>query len=261
MNIKDRIDVVFHGDCLKIGYVYDSIKLINKNMPWVNKIWIVYNDLNKEDRAFISDRYNFIPMSSFVPVKYHSSLENSCVVESWLFNCDKISNMFIYFCDDMFVGKSLKREDFFVNRKPVCRIMSGNPNHSLETSNIPYVRMWQNAITRHQINFTRISHNALPYRKDLLKFYYKKYKSVIDKASAENYKRSGEKDFNLLRISTALMIMDGNGYMMTDVDGFFCESNETKKINQISKLKPAFFCVNNISKRVKALDKVLNELL
>lgn len=264
MIAKKNIDVVFHGDCLKFGYVYESIKLVNKFMPWVRKVWILYNDLDASDVEYVKkylDQYNFIPISSFVPVKFHNSIKNSCVVESWIFNCEKISNYFVYFCDDMFVGKPLDANHFFVNDKPVCRIVEGHPNHSLNPSEIPYVRMWQNAIINHKINYTRISHNALPYRKDLLKYYYKKYKSVVDKASLENTERAGEKDFNLLRISTALMIMDGNGYMLCDTDGFFCESSEARKISQILKMKPSFFCVNNITKRVRSLDRVIKELL
>lgn len=270
MTIK-KCDVVYHGDALLSGYAFKSMKLTQKFMPWVNTIHLLYDDNDDavkkvlaKYKKFISDNnINCIKIQSFLPKAYHGSINNSCIVESWLFKAKDIAEHFIYMCDDMFVGKPCPITHFFVNNMPITRIYPGNPDHNCKpVSNIPYVQMWCNAIQNHGIHYTRISHNALPLKKSLLKKYYLQFKDLVDNASATNTVRSGEKDFNILRIASSLMINDGSAYMRIALDSeeFFCESNQSDEILSIKKMKPFLFCVNNIHGSISNLNNVINSL-
>lgn len=257
------IDVVYHGDNLKNMYVFDSIRLTKKYMPWVHKIFILYDDTKKEniDVVVSNPDYNWIPITSYLPKRFRVSINNSCIVESWLWKCKDISESFVYFCDDMFVGRPISQDDLFLKDRPIVRILPGGPNHRTHPkSTVPYAQMMENAITKHGIQYTRVSHTASPYKKSLLKMYYGKYKDVVDEASLNNHERAGYKDFNVLRLSSSLMIMDGNAFMQTATEDFFCESHEESEIKRIPAMKPKFFCVNNLTSRNTILDAVLKKV-
>jgi hypothetical protein len=259
------VDIVYHGDNLKFEYVFQSIKLSKKHLPWVRKIFILYDDTSETDIAVVNSKgasFHFIPVTSFLPKKYIASIKNSCVVESWLWRCKQISDKFIYMCDDMFIGAPCSPNDFFINEKPVVRTLPGPPNHGIYPNlEIPYAQMMMNAIAKHNIHYTRISHNAQPYAKSLMKKYYKQFKKVVDHASEHNHIRAGAKDFNILRLSSSLMVMDGSAYLRVTHDDIFCENNDVKQIKKLTQLRPKFFCVNNLFTRNTYLDVALRMLI
>ena len=83
-----------------------------------------------------------------------------------------------------------------------------------------------------------------------MKKYYKQYKTEVDKAS-KNATRNGKKDFNLLRFSGSLAVMNGEAILIaTDEEtyDYFVESSHKQNVKQILKIKPQFFCINNTHK-------------
>jgi hypothetical protein len=236
--------------------LYYSIKSVNRNMPWCRKIWVIVNDDFRKSTikpTWLEDKkVNVIYTSSFVPKKYLPVL-NSNVIESWIWKIKGISDKFVYFCDDMFIGQPVTRDFFFTaDGRPINRYYAGAPDHpnrNTSTQN-DYVKMWVNAIQQHNIHYTRIQHQALPYRKRDMKKYYHKYAEEVDKASM-NKTRAGEKDFNLLRFTTALTTMYGDAMMQVTNDekiDYFVESTDIKRVKKILKVKPTCFCINNTNK-------------
>jgi len=259
------VDLVYHGDNLKSRYVFDSIKLSKKFIPWIRKVFILFDDTSEIDiyvvNANPSKAFKFIPITSFLPKKYIASIKNSCVVESWLWRCNEISDQFIYMCDDMFIGAPSSLDDFFINGRAVVRTLPGPPDHGLYRHiKIPYAQMMMNAISKHNIHYTRISHNAQPYKRSLMQKYYNQYKTTVDRACEHNHMRAGAEDFNILRLSSCLMVMDGSAYMHVALNDMFCESDDLKQIKQIAKIRPKFFCVNNLLTKNKQLDICLKSL-
>lgn len=260
---KEKIDVVYHG-CESLQYIDLSIALTLKYIPWVSTIHIIYDDYDlaaTDLPKYSSKKVKYLSLSSFLPKKYKDSRKNSCVVESWLWNSKEIADLFIYFCNDMFVGQPMCSCKFFApDGKPIVRILPENPDHSMEASRIPYVKMWQNAISKHGIHYTRISHCALPYKKSLLKKYYKKWSKEVNRASF-NKERAGAKDFNLLRIGTALMIMEGDAFMEVTHTDYFTESGDSENVKSILKMRPPLFCINNLDEEKPVVKSMLAKYL
>jgi hypothetical protein len=161
--------------------------------------------------------------------------------------------------DDMYVFRPTPWTCFFTKEGlPINRHFEGPQDHGQYPNHfIPYVRMWTYAIQKYNIHNTRIQQQALPYRKDLLRKYYKQYQDVINKASQERYV-SGKGDFDLLRFTTALTTTNKEAIAIrTDayewtlhkpnqpVIDYFVESNDVKGLRNMIKVKPRFFISNN----------------
>ncbi|MGF1903801.1 stealth family protein [Aliivibrio salmonicida] len=93
-----------------------SLRSICKYAPWVNHIYIITDNqiphwLKKSDKITIIDHKDIIP-EEFLPTF------NSSVIESFLHKIPNLADHFIYFNDDMLIGRSTKISDFFKNEKP-----------------------------------------------------------------------------------------------------------------------------------------------
>ena len=209
-----------------------------------------------------------VPESAIVPKKYLPTY-NSNVVESWVWRLKGLSDLFVYMNDDMYIGKPVTPSDFFTGptgTTPILRIEPGPTRHPRleeltgQSASIPYVRMWAGAISKYNLDFTRIQHQALPQRVSIMTRLYKQYKVEVDKASS-NKMRSGEHDFNLLRFSSPMAVIAGESYLqVTPIStDFFMESNDYESIKKVPKLKPTFFCINNNGPDNKIVYKMLTK--
>ena len=255
LNKMSKIDVVFSAcgrpDTKYCQYNLDihySTFSVAKFLPWVRYIWIIVPD--GWDKPITGEKIKIIKETTIVPKKYLPT-HNSNVVESWIWKLQGLSDQFIYMCDDMYIGKPCSPEDFFVNKKPILRLYDGPPNYPPLTNlqnTIPYVRMWANAVEKYGFQYTRIQHQALPLKKSLMKKYYLQYKKEVDTAS-ENITRKGELDFNLMRFTSPLSVMNGESYLLVTRDDtdFFVEGGDFERQKKILKIKPKFFCINNNS--------------
>ncbi len=93
-----------------------SLRSICKFASWVNHIYIVTDNqtphwLKKTDKITIIDHKDIIP-EEFLPTF------NSSVIESFLHKIPNLADNFIYFNDDMMIGRVTKISDFFKNEKP-----------------------------------------------------------------------------------------------------------------------------------------------
>lgn len=274
---NEHIDLVYHGCETDFKYIKYAIFSAHKYAKWINKIHVTYDDKEDNMVAIVKDiktsgsafkNVNFIPLSSFVPKEYLKNRVNKCMVESWIWRSKNVTNNFLYACNDMFFGRPTSVDEYFVKNKngkltPLVQILPPPIRHGMSESNIPYVKMFQNAIKKHDMYFTRFVHCALPHNKGLLRNYYNQFKKQVDTASLNNTKncRAGEKEFNLLRIATPLMVMKGDAYsVVTSNDKyFFAESTEHGKWGEISKHKPGCFCINNLPRDSDELNAFLNK--
>ena len=88
-----------------------QLKLINKNMPWVNKIYLLLMNQGQEPKELPSN-VQIIYHAKFIPQKYLPTF-NSTTIEMFLWNIPNLSEYFIYANDDMLPLKPLKPSDFF----------------------------------------------------------------------------------------------------------------------------------------------------
>jgi hypothetical protein len=116
-----------------------SIRSVVKNAPWVRRIYVVTDEqkpswLKESDKLKIVDHREIFPDPSVLPVF------NSHAIESCLHRIPELSESFLYFNDDVFLGKPVTPEHFF-DRTGHSRVYSSNASfidgESPEESRVP----------------------------------------------------------------------------------------------------------------------------
>jgi len=95
-----------------IGLIYYQLKLINKNMPWINKIYLLLSNKEQVIPSLLPSNCEIVLHEQFIPSKYLPTF-NSTTIEMFLWKIPNLSEKFIYANDDMLPMKPLKASDFF----------------------------------------------------------------------------------------------------------------------------------------------------
>lgn len=110
-NLKEKIVDMGTDRYEDIGLINYQLKLINKNMPWVNNIYLLL--MNREQAPkYLPSNVKIIYHAAFIPQKFLPTF-NSTTIEMFLWNIKDLGEYFIYANDDMLPMKPLKPSDFF----------------------------------------------------------------------------------------------------------------------------------------------------
>ena len=110
--VNPKLIASLHGQRYEdIGLINYQLKLMEKNMPWVNTIYLLLS--NKEQcPKYIPNNCKIVYHYQFIPQKYLPTF-NSTTIEMFLWNIPNLEEYFIYANDDMLPVKPLKPSDFF----------------------------------------------------------------------------------------------------------------------------------------------------
>ena len=111
----DKVDESRYRDWGFLKYWFRSIET---NAPWVNHIYLITyghipNWLDTSNPKLVIVNHKDYIDDQFLPTF------NSCVLENNLMNIKGLSDMFVYFNDDMFVNDKVSEADFFKEGKPL----------------------------------------------------------------------------------------------------------------------------------------------
>jgi hypothetical protein len=90
-----------------------SLRSINMFAPWINNIFIVTDNQIPKWLNTAHPKINIIDHSEIFADKSNLPTFNSCVIENQLHHIKDLSEHFIYFNDDMFLGKKCTPDYFF----------------------------------------------------------------------------------------------------------------------------------------------------
>ena len=99
-----------------IKLVNYQLKLVNKNMPFINKIYLLLMNKGQADGLDLPSNVEIVYHAKFIPQKYLPTF-NSTTIEMFLWNIPNLSEKFIYANDDMLPFKPLKPTNFFKDNK------------------------------------------------------------------------------------------------------------------------------------------------
>ncbi|WP_417884130.1 stealth family protein [Vibrio rumoiensis] len=240
-----------------------SLRSIELFAPWVNHIYIVTDNqipewLNEQENVTIIDHKEIIP-EEYLPTF------NSSVIEAHLHNITTLQEMFIYFNDDMFLGKKTVKHDFFKHGKPniftssIFPVKKKEPKFSTyNTQAIVDSRNIVKSKIRKEVNYG-IKHGIKPLLKSRLKLIAQQYSMFLTPYYNEKFRLT---PFSLLYIYTFNEIALRNAntkYLKTlrlrsrlylKLFPTFCyikDSNIKKFSDNYEKISPFVFCVNEIS--------------
>ena len=110
-NLRNKIADLHTERYEDIGLINYQLKLINKNMPFINKIYLLLMNKGQEPKNLPSN-VEVIYHAQFIPQRFLPTF-NSTTIEMFLWNLPKVSEHFIYANDDMLPFKEMKATDFF----------------------------------------------------------------------------------------------------------------------------------------------------
>ena len=163
------------------------IKLIFKNLPFINKLYITCKDIQKlpNDTEILIQQMNGrivrINESKFMPNNY-ITFSASCI-EMFIWKIPGLSEHFIYSNDDMIICKQMSLTNFFINDKPISQLYIDNYPYSClynfftaNSTNLIYNKIKNN--DNYQIRY-RSQHSLRPLTKTICKQCFDKYKKQI----------------------------------------------------------------------------------
>lgn len=95
-----------------LTFIYDQLKLVNKNMPWINKIYLLLSNKEQVIHSLLPQNVVCVYHNEFIPGQFLPTF-NSTTIEMFLWNIPNLSEHFIYANDDMLPTGELKPSDFF----------------------------------------------------------------------------------------------------------------------------------------------------
>ena len=95
-----------------ITFIYDQLKLVTKNMPWIENIYLLLSNKEQIIPSLLPPNCKIVLHKDFIPNWFLPTF-NSTTIEMFLWNIKGLGEYFIYANDDMLPTGPLKPNDFF----------------------------------------------------------------------------------------------------------------------------------------------------
>ena len=114
-NLNQKIVELLGSRFGGIRFIDYQLKLVNKNMPWINKIYLLLSNKEQAPKNLPSN-CEIVLHEQFIPYRFRPTF-NSTTIEMFLWNIPNLSEHFIYANDDMLPTGKLEPSDLFENGK------------------------------------------------------------------------------------------------------------------------------------------------
>lgn len=116
-----------------------SLRSLESNASWINRVFLVTNGQVPSWLDLDHPRLCIVKHCEIFPDQSHLPTFNSLAIETHLQRIKGLSKRFLYFNDDMFIGKPTTRADFIsANGKPKVRIEPYTLPESQEESDLTF---------------------------------------------------------------------------------------------------------------------------
>lgn len=231
-----------------------SLRSVEKNVPWINKIFIVTNGQIPKWLDTSNNKIQIVTHSEIMPADSLPTF-NSCAIEACIANIPDLSEHFILANDDCFFYRPVKPGFFFTREgKPIVRLIKRKPNFKKLRSSL-YLRtiMYSKRLIQKKYNKTLHyipHHNADAYSK---KAYLACIEELKDDFNKVIYSKFRNRSVQRVIISYYMLInklckldriKPNKGYIhMNSLCLNLMDFNELKHI--IGKHSPYLLCLND----------------
>jgi hypothetical protein len=235
-----------------------SLRSIDLYAPWVNKIYILMNNkkqpswIKENDKIIIFEHTDTFPHPSYLPNT------NSNAIETTIVNIPGLSEHYIYFNDDIFLGNNVKYTDFFTyDGKAIVDkyVLETSPILIDENNNI-------NNIKYPPSTGRMYKHIPIPQIKSCVQEFYEEYSDYIHWVRMTKNRNSKGFDIcksNGLNTPCQQIHYPICKYMYAKNKAITTDNDDSKKsifvknkydnliyaLNRIIVIKPLFFCIND----------------
>jgi len=248
-----------------------SLRSIFKYGSWLNKIFIVVHDGQRPKWLKNSKKIKIIEHSEIYDNLNHLPTFNSQSIECHIDKIKDLSDYFLYFNDDMFLGNNLKYYDLIDKKtnKPYFLVdeYSALPHFFKRDPITGYEHAWNNInnLLKENYNIKNINtmipiHQARLYNKNFIKLVKKKFKNYFERTSKSRFR--SKDDISPLGLVSMYGLYNKFFVMKLTLSTYYlreCENlNKSlikKKLKELKMKRPIFFCINSINNKNKKLMK------
>lgn len=260
---------------IRDSYNYElqySLRSIYLYANWVNNIYILTDPFVKRP-SWIKDSYKIIMIdTSQTFTKEYLPNSNSNAIETTIINIKGLSEHYIYFCDDIFLGRETKFTDFFTADGKALIDKRSIINNSILGINSNLKINPPSTVNRFY------PHIPIPQLKSVVKKFYETYPEYIDWIRSTKNRKGDGREFciknNLnfpcqqIHYPIAKFMLSENKAKLFDYDSpsikIFIMNDKIfneNKLDTIIQTKPLFFCINDDEKNPIKRIKVRKEML
>jgi len=235
-----------------------SIISVQKFAPWVRNIYIVCDDVQQPNFIDFSDKIKLIKHSEIVPEKY-LPLFNATAIESCIHHIPNLSENFLYFNDDMFLGRNVSVEDIFNKIYYIPRF--GKKFKPVTRSDDEWVSNQKNGYSLLKekfgseiVEYFMTWHQCYFCKKSLMYSLENLFPEAYDYTLSQRF-RKNDTDNSTITKSISLTRMQGmygvfkKVYTLLPEKDCICISMKNgegkRQLNGLLKNMPKFLCINN----------------
>lgn len=261
---------------VRLSYNYElkySLRSIFLNAPWVNKVFILMNKkdtpswIKNNDKIVIIDHLDTFPSTEYLPNF------NSNAIETTIANIEGLSEHYIYFNDDIFLGRKTKYTDFFT---PSGKVLI-DEYISKKTRNILKDENDNKLNIEFPPGYKEIhKHIPIPQIKSLVLEFNKKYEDYIHWIRMTKKRKNKGFDiceknnlnapcqqvhfqiYNYIYLNHKAVLTSHKKKLVyvPNIDPKF-----SKKLEKILSKKPLFFCINDVETDPKKREHIRETML
>lgn len=248
-----------------------SLRSVYAFAPFVRHIFIVTSG---QKPKWLADhpKITVVSHKEIFSHKKHLPTFNSIAIEANLHHIPGLANKYIYFNDDVFLGKPVTRSDFFIRPYKIKvflterkifdskRSIKSNLYQKISRNMASFL---QNAFSRSgsRVNKNEVcyhSHTPFPMIKWIANITEKRFPDVFEESSSHKFRSSRDISLtNGLIPQYALRLNIGEVCQADTVT--FCfqgkKSKDEPKLNALLKQKPMFFCIQDIAEKTNQVSE------
>jgi hypothetical protein len=231
-----------------------SLRSVELNAPWVNKIFILMNNskipswINPTDKIIILEHTDTFPSKKYLPNI------NSNAIESTIANIPDLSEHYIYLNDDIFLGKKTKYTDFFTpDGKAIIDKIAKNRTKKYIENNLKKMNnnFKLNLNTKLPPNCNTLSkHIPFPQIKSIVLKFNKEYAHYIHQLRSTKKRRPGNLLYQQIHCPISKYMLLKNKAVTRNFSNKHVDIRSSDKIlsinlKKILRNKPNFFCIKD----------------
>lgn len=244
-----------------------SLRSVYQYAPFVNHIYIVTMNqkpawLLPHPKITIVDHTEIFKNLDDLPTF------NSHAIESNLHRIPHLSEYFIYFNDDVFLGAPVTAKDFFIDDKVKVVLEKGlSPSGPPIPNETAYRRAWRNSNAFLDEHYTvqsryRLCHAPFALRKTYIQEFQEKYPHIF--AINSSHKFRSDYDYNVINgllqyywlyHDKAVTVSMSN--MMVSLRSDECLHETSQKLQELNEIHPASFCLQDVMTEKSNLTKAM----
>jgi hypothetical protein len=231
-----------------------SLRSVELNAQWVNKIYILMNKNKMPSWIKPTDKIIILEHTDTFPSKKYLPNINSNAIESTIVNIPGLSEHYIYFNDDVFLGKKTKYTDFFTpDGKAIIDKIAKNRTKKYIENNFKKMdnHFKLNLNTKLPSNCNTISkHIPFPQIKSVVLKFNKEYANYIHQLRSTKRRRPGNLLYQQIHCPISKYMLLKNKAVIHNFSNKHVDVRSSDKIlstnlKKILRDKPQFFCIKD----------------